>query len=442
MARPSKMRRLNVWMNGELVGHWTLGPHGRQEFHYAPTWLDAPAARPLSLSMPLQPANAPYRDAIVDAFFDNLLPESPDIRRRVQARFGTASTAAFDLLSEIGRDCVGAVQLLPPDTEPENVNRIDGERLDDRAVANILRAATAAPPLGQRNDDDFRISLAGVQEKTALLWHRKRWHRPRGATPTTHIFKLPLGRVGNVQADLTASVENEWLCAQLIRAYGLDVARCEMAQFEDQRVLIVERFDRKLVRERTWWVRLPQEDMCQATGTPPGHKYESDGGPGIASIMSLLLGARDARADRRTFFQTQILFWMLAATDGHAKNFSVFIEPQGRFSLTPLYDVLSAYPIMGRGQNRLAPEKIRMAMAITGSRRRYHWSEIVRRHWLATAKACNFDAAEAERSIADLIARTPKVLAQISIQLPPNFPAAVADPILRGLENAARRLAV
>lgn len=182
MARPSKTRNLDVWMNGERVGRWTLDPRGRQEFRYATTWLVAPAARPLSLSMPLQPADAPYRDAPVEAFFDNLLPESPEIRRRVQARFGTASTAAFDLLSEIGRDCVGAVQLLPPEAQPDDVHRIEGGRLDDGAVASILRAAVAASPLGQRDEDDFRISLAGMQEKTALLWHEGRWHRPRGAT--------------------------------------------------------------------------------------------------------------------------------------------------------------------------------------------------------------------------------------------------------------------
>jgi serine/threonine-protein kinase HipA len=234
-------------------------------------------------------------------------------------------------------------------------------------------------------------------------------------------------------------VENEWLCLQIVQAYGLKAAHCEMAQFEDQRVLIKERFDRKLAQDRTWWIRLPQEDLCQVTGTPPGHKYEADGGPGIRDIMSLLLGARDAHSDRQTFFKAQILFWMLAAIDGHAKNFSVFIEPKGRFSLTPLYDVVSAYPIMGHGANQLAPEKIRMAMAVSGRNRHYHWSRILKRHWLATADTCDFGP-KAEPLIAELIKHTPTTLAQVAGQLPPGFPASVADPILSGLESAAKRL--
>lgn len=439
MGRPSKTQRLDVWMNGEQVGHWLISSQGRHEFRYAQSWMETPASRPLSLSMPLQPSNTPYRDERVEVFFDNLLPDSHDIKRRIQSRFATASTSAFDLLREIGRDCVGAVQLLTPDTHPEEVRSIHGEPLTDAAIADILRATVSAPALGQRDDDDFRISIAGAQEKTALLWHDGRWHRPRGTTPTTHIFKLPLGRVGNMQADLTTSVENEWLCSQIVRAYGLCTAHCDMANFEDQKVLIVERFDRQLAQDQTWWMRLPQEDMCQATGTAPGHKYESDGGPGIKDIMSLLLGARTAQTDRQTFFKAQLLFWMLAATDGHAKNFSVFIEPGGRYSLTPLYDMLSAYPVMGNGANQIAPQKARMAMAVRGKNRHYNWSEIQRRHWTNTAKDCDLGP-EADHVITELVDRTPAVLKQVSALLPDSFPTAVADPILQGLEKAAQQL--
>ncbi len=439
MGRPSKTRRLGVWMNGELVGYWTVAPRGRHEFRYAASWLESPASRPLSLSMPLQPSDMAYRDEQVEAFFDNLLPDSVEIRRQIQARFGTASTNAFDLLGEIGRDCVGAVQLLAPDNQPQGINRITGDPLSDSEIAKLLRATVSGPAPGYGNDDGLRISIAGAQEKTALLWHQGCWYRPRGTTPTTHIFKLPLGRVGNMQADMTTSVENEWLCSQIVRAYGLQTAHCDRAQFEDQKVLIVERFDRRLANDGSWWIRLPQEDMCQATGTAPGRKYESDGGPGIQQIMSLLLGARTAQADRRTFFKAQVLFWMLAATDGHAKNFSLFIEAGGRFSMTPLYDILSTYPVMGHGANEIAPEKVRMAMAACGKNRHYHWAGIQRRHWLDTANLCGLGP-EAGQLITDLVEQTPAVLERISALLPDDFPNDVSAPILDGVRKAAKKL--
>ena len=184
--------------------------------------------------------------------------------------------------------------------------------------------------------------VAGAQEKTALLRHEGQWLLPHGSTPTTHIFKLPLGLVGHMQADMRTSVENEWMCSKIMEAYEIPIARCEIESFEDQKALVVERFDRTPSSDGSWIIRLPQEDMCQATGTSPLHKYQSDGGPGITQIMELLLGSDDAEQDRNNFFKTQIIFWVLAATDGHGKNFSIAHLPGGSYRATPIYDVLSA----------------------------------------------------------------------------------------------------
>ena len=427
-------------MNGVAVGEWRIDGLGRHTFSYGRSWTDRPDARPLSLSMPLQPPDVPYKGALVESFFDNLLPDSADIRRRVQRRVGAASSSAFDLLAEIGRDCVGAVQLLPAGEDVGDVHTIQGVPLDEAGVAFAIRSAVSGPPLGQRDEEPFRISLAGAQEKTALLHHDGGWWRPTGATPTTHIFKLPLGRVGNMQADLSTSVENEWLCAQIVREFGLPVAESEIMDFDDQHVLVVKRFDRKPSRNGQWWLRLPQEDMCQATGTPPDQRYEADGGPGIREICSLLLGSREAYRDRRNFFKAQALFWMLCAIDGHAKNFSLFIEPHGRYTLAPLYDIMSAYPILGSGANRLAPQKARMAMAVTGKNRHYKWMEIQPRHWLTTAASVGLEST-VDEDLESLTSQVPKVVESVSGLLPDRFPDSVATPVLEGLRQSANRLA-
>ena len=439
MGRPSKTKRLNVWMNGELAGNWSWSPSGRHVFEYEDAWLDSPFARPISLSMPLRKRDAPYTGSMVAAFFDNLVPDSPEIRKRLQSRFGTDSTDAFDLLAEIGSDCVGALQLLPPESRPDDLHSIKGEPLDEASVADMLRATVAEPVLGQREPEDFRISLAGFQEKTALLRHEGRWHRPRGSTPTTHIFKLPMGKVGRYQPDMSASVENEWLCGRIARAYGLETANSEMGRFEEQRALIVERFDRRLPENNGWWLRLPQEDLCQALGIPLGLKYESEGAPGMTEILSFLLYSEAAQADRRAFFKTQVLFWMLCATDGHARNFSVFIGRGGSYTLTPLYDILSAYPILGHGRNKLPPEKAKMAMAVRGRNRHYEWDRMMRGHWMETARSCGLES-EAEGIISELIENTARVVDIVAAALPADFPSSVAEPILLGLKKSALRM--
>ena len=214
---------LAIWMNDLRVGTWAQPRTGAPTFHYDPAWIASDAARVLSLSRPFMPGNTPHRGAVVTHFFENLLPDSAAIRRRLQARFATGSTEAFDLLTAIGRDCVGAVQLLPDDEKPTGFDEVKGTPLDESGVEQTINAAVSgARLLGQIDDSDFRLSLAGAQEKTALLFHRNRWDRPTGATPTTHIFKLPLGLVGNLQADLQDLVENAWLCSRLVAAFGLE----------------------------------------------------------------------------------------------------------------------------------------------------------------------------------------------------------------------------
>lgn len=433
------MPTLDLWMNGEHVAEWTRDRRGVDVLRYRPAWLVSPHVRPVSLSLPLLPEGGEHRGEVVDAFFENLLPDSEPIRRRLRQRFRTATTAAFDLLAEIGRDCAGAIQLIPQGELPPPVQSIEAEPLDDARIAARLRGLGAVPLPGQAEDGAFRISIAGAQEKTALLRHHGRWCQPHGTTPTTHIFKLPLGLVGNMRADMSTSVENEWLCGELLRAFGLPVAHADIAQFEDQKALVVERFDRQLARDGRWWIRLPQEDLCQALGVPPTQKYESDGGPGMRRILELLRQSSDP-GDRATFFRAQIVFWLLAATDGHAKNFSLHLERDGRFRLAPLYDVLSVYPILGRGAGALDACDARLAMAVVGKNRHYMLAGIRRSHWNEMARACGFSAG-ADALIDALVERVPAALRAVAQLLPPGFPARVHDTVFAGIEAAAARLA-
>ena len=441
MGRRSHKRRLSLWMNGELVGTWELSAQGH-ELRYAAAWVASPQSRPLSLSLPFTPENRPHKGLQVQAYFENLLPDSQPILARLARRYQALSLSAFDLLAQIGRDCVGALQIVPEDEFPTDIRRIDALQLDEAAVAQLLRATLQPTPL-DIDSGDFRTSLAGAQEKTALLWHAGQWWLPRGTTPTTHILKLPMGLVGNMRLNMSESVENEWLCAQLLQAFGLPVASCHPLVFEDQKVLGVERFDRRWSDDGQWLFRLPQEDLCQATGTPPHLKYEAEGGPGVERIMSLLDGSLQRERDRLVFFRAQVLFWMLCAPDGHAKNFSLALRPGGAYELAPLYDVMSAYPFLGEGPGRLSPHKLKLAMAVRSKNPHWKMQDVRRQHWIETGRRYGIIVNEGKGAavLDDLIARTPDVVKAVRASLPAGFPLTLAESILGGLERAARRLA-
>jgi serine/threonine-protein kinase HipA len=444
------MAALMIWMNGERVGEWTTLRTGTPVLRYEPTWAQSPSVRPLSLSLPIT-ADREVRGDAVDYYFDNLLPDSTEIRRRIRTRFQTRSTGAFDLLSAIGRDCAGAVQLLPPGEKPDGWNRIDAKPLSPLEVEATLREVTVATPLGAEEQNELRISLAGAQEKTALLRMGGKWFQPLDATPTTHILKLPLGTVGNFQGDFSDSVENEWLCGRLLRELGFQTAASEIARFGKQRVLVVTRFDRRWIgvtdeeaqrrsfkpTRSTWIARLPQEDFCQAFGLPPTRRYDSEGGPSIESSLSLLAGSESPDHDQSTFLLVQLSFWLLAAIDGHGKNFSIFHRRGGTYGLTPIYDVLSAWPVIGHKRNELALERAKMAMAIRGRRPHYRIDEITGRHWRELAdRTAITDLWSRMQALVDA---APAAFERLEAALPAHFPEHVFTRIRTGVVNQARR---
>lgn len=425
-------------MNGELVGHWAV-QRGLSTLTYARSWLESDKVRSLSLSLPIT-ATREIRGPVVTAFFDNLLPDNERIRQRLARRFGTPDAGAFSLLQAIGRDCVGAVQLLPQGTPPAGWDRIDAEPLNDEEIGQHLAAVTNDRLLGIGADDDesFRISLAGAQEKTALTRVRNRWCRPRGATPTTHIFKLPLGLVGGSRrVDLSDSVENEWLCSRILHELGLPVATAEMAEFAGQKVLIVERFDRQRMPGGRWIARLPQEDLCQALGYPPTMKYERDGGPGMTQGLKLLAGSAEAERDRLTFLLTQFAFWLLAATDGHAKNFSVFLARGDAYTMTPLYDVLSVWPYLGDAPNRFRWRSVGLAMAVRSKSAHYALHTIQARHWAALA--AKNGGAPVWQAMCHLAGRVGAALQAVGRGLPAGFPGRTFEAIDAGVRAQAKR---
>lgn len=430
MARPRTRIPLNVYLNARLVGRLRRQASGAIDFQYDPDWLSWEHALPISLSLPMREDR--YIGDPVIAVFDNLLPDSDAIRRRLAERVRADGADAYSLLAKIGRDCVGALQLLPEGTEPGPAGAVEGRPVNEDYIARKI-GDLAATPLGVNEDEEFRISLAGAQEKTALLFWKKKWYLPHGTTATTHILKPQIGILPN-GIDLTRSVENEYLCLKLTETFGLPSANVAIADFKGNRVLVITRFDRLWTRDKRL-LRLPQEDCCQALSVRPTRKYESDGGPGMAAILDLLKGSNDPEADQRLFLKAQIIFWLLGATDGHAKNFSIFLQPGGRFRLTPIYDVMSVQPAFDAGQ--LRRNEMKLALAV-GDNRHYVVYEIMPRHFVQTAVKSGIAASLVHNIFHELLDTHEAVVNKATKDLPAGFPQELIESIVGGLRSRLR----
>jgi serine/threonine-protein kinase HipA len=323
----------------------------------------------------------------------------------------------------VGEDCAGAVQFVREDrlddvldaaNKTPQVEWLEEAELE-RRIQHLAKDTSAA----RENASEGQFSLSGAQAKTALYFdsRRRRWGVPRGRTPTTHILKP-------VTNEFDAFDLNEHVCLTLARRLGLAAASTQCRAIGGVPTLIAERYDR--IRRGARWQRIHQEDCCQALGIHPGSKYENEGGPGFPEIMRLLEGSDDPEADRERFMRTACLVYLLAATDAHAKNFSLLYSwGKERYSmrLAPLYDLASAWPY----PNQIPVQKMKLAMRIG---RHYRWREIQIRHFEELAKSCRYSTDTLLAALGDLAARLPAEASALVTEL---RESGIADQILARL---------
>ena len=426
MPRKPLHTPLRVLLNNRLVGHLFKEPSGAVSFRYDDGWLSWDNAIPLSMSLPLR--EDPYRGEPVAAVFENLLPDSEILRRRVAERVGARGADAYSLLSRIGRDCVGAMQFIPQDEGTDNdATGIRGSVINDQEIEKLLKNLVRAP-LGVGGDSDFRISVAGAQEKTALLQYNGKWWKPHGTTPTTHILKPQIGTLPN-GIDLSNSVENEYYCLKVMAAFGLPMNAAEMVIFGETKTLVIERFDRKWTADGRL-LRIAQEDFCQALSCPPSLKYQNQGGPGMVDILKFLKGSDSPAEDQKLFLKAQVLFWLIGATDGHAKNFSIFLGRGGRFKLTPFYDVLTAHPSLDDRQ--IERKQLKLAMSV-GESRHYRIDEIKGHHFIQTAQRAGLPSQLAIDVLEEVSQSASLAMNTVEKQLPKDFPEQIHNSLNAGL---------
>lgn len=328
-------RRLIVWWNGARVGQLALNEYGEPEFTYTEDWLTTSNARPVSVSLPLQPEPFDQRSTL--PFFEGLLPEASQ-RTAIAQALGISERNEFRLLEEIGGEVAGAIEVWPGGIEPASDGTPDRSRIlsDNKLVTLIDRLPTR--PMLAGGEDGLRLSLAGAQSKLPVVYRDGEIALPAPGQPTTHILKPEIARFEGI-------AENEAFCMRLARAIGLDVAHVQYRSVGDKRLLLIERYDR-LTGEDGKTIRLHQEDFCQALGFTSARKYASDGGPVFRDCFALVRRVTTRPgAEALKLLDAALFNAIIGNADAHAKNFSLLYLPD-RTQLAPLYDLLStiAYP--------------------------------------------------------------------------------------------------
>jgi len=238
---------------------------------------------------------------------------------------------------------------------------------------------------------------------------------------------------------MTHSVENEFLCLHIARAYGFDVADCKIIAPNGVKALAVNDLTGDFQQIVHGSSDSHKKISVKWLACRLQKKYESDGGPGIKQIMKELLGSQMPLEDRTTFMGAQVLFWLLGATDGHAKNFSIFIRPDNQYRLTPLYDILSAYPLISK--KGLHEKDLTLAMSFKGKKKRkFQCNMILPKHFIATAKEVGFSEKAMKNILEVMSSKTQTVIETLEKSQPDDFPTFISQPIFVGMRKMSARL--
>ena len=438
LSRDPGIPALDLYHHGRRLGKIARGRDKyrvpRLSLHYDRDYLAWEGATPISLSLPLQ--EAPHDGERVGDFLSNLLPESMPYRESLAECFGFEWADPFSLIACLGRRAAGAVVFVPEGEDPGPEGAVSGKPVPDEEIESVL-ANLEERPLGV--DRDFPLALAGAQRKTALLRVDGEWRRPAGCTPTTHILKPQIGRL--MGATFPDSVENEFLCQALTPAFGLATAPTEIGEFGDQRAIVVERFDREWTDDGKL-LRVPHEDFLQAIGNSVFCKYEGDGGPNLTRMFELLRGSVSADEDRRVFLKAQVVFWLLAAIDGHPKNYCLRLLPGGEYRLAPFFDIVSFQWTIHR--EVFGADELGMSFTVGTTEPTRAVGEITPRHFVESGEAAGIPAASTREILSELVETRGEAFDRARARLPDDFPPEVSEPILDAagerLDETARYL--
>ncbi|MCL2335452.1 MAG: type II toxin-antitoxin system HipA family toxin [Endomicrobia bacterium] len=405
---------LSVRLFGREAGTLKQDESGKMRFTYSDN-----AKTAISMSLPLEKKN--FNEKECRPYFNGLLPENETTRERLAKIFKISSGSDFALLRSIGHDCAGALSLHNPDEPEKKVSfmKLDCEPKTEEELAKYIEELPERP-LFIGEDNDIRISLAGVQDKAAVSVLGGEICFPKNGSPSTHILKPLVKKFDD-------TVSNEYLCMRLASAAGIRVPKVEIRKAKDTPYFLIERYDRELRGDEI--KRIHQEDFCQALGILSGDKYQKDGGPGIKECFDLLDKTVVPAKDRVAFMKMIMFNYLIGNNDAHGKNFAMLYKNEiPKPALAPAYDILSTevYPELSK----------KMAMRIGSS---YEKDRTNASDWHKMCAGVGYSFAEFKREFLEMCQMLPEKLdvemKSLSGQPGSGIPAKISEIVLKNIKQ-------
>lgn len=321
---------MNIFYNYHVIAKLILSDSDDLELLYTEEWKQN--GFPLSPCLPLQGV-IDKKD--VKNFVLNLLPEGNGLEE-LSKLFHISKANAFALLNAIGKETSGALSFGMVESIETSFREISKEELQERIKERKKTPITIW-------DGKVRLSLAGVQEKLPLAIIDGKFGFGEGKLASTHILKFDTSD--------THLVLNEAISLHLAHKAGLPVNKAKIEFFDHEPVLVIERFDRKILPTYQEVQKLHVIDGCQLLSLSPSYKYERNFGSARdvqhirQGVSFQTLMQHETKLDIPLLYKKALLDWSLinlclGNSDAHGKNISFFVN-KSTLTLAPFYDIVN-----------------------------------------------------------------------------------------------------
>lgn len=258
---------------------------------------------------------------------------------------GRTSGNTIESLCFMGKRCMGALEF-----EPAIESAFSSEqRIELDSLVAVAREALTEKDSFQTNlDDDRKAAIAeilrlgtsagGQRAKAIIAYNKKTGEVRSGQVDAPEGFDYYLIKLDGVSAKAGfKETENfgrlEYSFAKLVRACGIDMTECSLIEENGRAHFLTKRFD------RVNGEKVHMQTLCGIAH----YDYRLLRGYSYEQAFNVMRGLHLTYQEAQEMFRRVVFNVVVRNQDDHTKNISFLMDKQGKWRLSPAYDMGYAY---------------------------------------------------------------------------------------------------
>ncbi len=262
-----------------------------------------------------------------------------------------ASFSPIERLCYVGNRGMGALEYWPTiRTGPNRSVPVDISSLVELATKALLEKDSLSTRIGKSADEDLETmrdilrvgtSAGGARAKAVIAWNESTGEVRSGQIQAPDGFGYWLLKFDGVSGNRDKELEDpkgygaiEYAYYLMAREAGIDMHACRLFEENDRRHFMTRRFDRDQDGRKIF-----MQTLCGLAHLD----FNRAGGTGYEQALDICQRLDLPRSDLHQLFRRMVFNVIARNQDDHTKNIAFLMDKEGRWSLSPAYDITFSF---------------------------------------------------------------------------------------------------